>query len=101
MPGGVQCETAESVWRRSARFRSAGVTRERAGDGCAHDPIGIWVRLQRLDRLAVKAPAHLNKHQYRALAPERTGPAFLRKGRTTWQRIRGNHDRIKPTKNAR
>ena len=101
MPGGVQCETAESVRRRSAGFYAPQSRAREPEMVVPHDPIGIWVRLQRLDRLAVKAPAHLNKHQYRALAPERTGPAFLRKGRTTWQRIRGNHDRIKPTKNAR
>src|SRR5205814_4207259 len=44
-----------------------------------HDPNAIWARLQRLDRRAVCRPPISTSSQYRALAPERTGPAFLRK----------------------
>src|SRR5947209_7851942 len=91
-----QCETAESLWRRSAGFFAPQSRRENRRWLCPHDPNGIRARLQRPDRLAVCRPPISASSQYRTLAPERTGPAFLRKRRTTWQRIRGNHDRIKP-----
>src|SRR5438128_9509288 len=80
MPGGVQCETAESVWRRSAGFYAPQSRAREPEMVVPHDPNGIWARLQRLDRRAVCRPPISASSQYRAPAPERTGPAFLRKG---------------------